>query len=161
MLDRSESFFNAQRFMGVILHNFSRSAGSCLTCCFQAAVYGIGICAEFGGSAFRPHTGGMCFTYCKSDYFIVTFCCWHWLFVCAEALSRLYNVIKHPNALDLDNAMAYDNSVSALGKICQFHRDSINASQVSYEPYAFITPQLLACLECVVNWWFNVGNIEL
>jgi len=23
----------------------------------QAAVYGIGICAEFGGSAFRPHTG--------------------------------------------------------------------------------------------------------
>nr|CAB3493578.1 unnamed protein product [Digitaria exilis] len=70
----------------------------------QAAVYGIGICAEFGGSAFRPHTG--------------------------EALSRLYNVIKHPNALDLDNAMAYDNAVSALGKICRFHRDSIDASQV-------------------------------
>ncbi|KAM3294672.1 hypothetical protein ACQJBY_037513 [Aegilops geniculata] len=78
----------------------------------QAAVYGIGICAEFGGSAFRPHTG--------------------------EALSRLYNVIKHPNALDLDNAMAYDNSVSALGKICQFHRDSIDASQV--------IPAWLSCL---------------
>jgi HEAT repeat protein len=78
----------------------------------QAAVYGIGICAEFGGSAFRPHTG--------------------------EALSRLYNVIKHPNALDLDNAMAYDNAVSALGKICQFHRDGIDASQVSYKPYELI-----------------------
>jgi hypothetical protein len=78
----------------------------------QAAVYGIGICAEFGGSAFRPHTG--------------------------EALSRLYNVIKHPNALDLDNAMAYDNAVSALGKICQFHRDSIDASQV--------IPAWLSCL---------------
>ncbi|KAF7052188.1 hypothetical protein CFC21_060321 [Triticum aestivum] len=78
----------------------------------QAAVYGIGICAEFGGSSFRPHTG--------------------------EALSRLYNVIKHPNALDLDNAMAYDNSVSALGKICQFHRDSIDASQV--------IPAWLSCL---------------
>ncbi|KAL6637674.1 hypothetical protein ACP70R_025246 [Stipagrostis hirtigluma subsp. patula] len=78
----------------------------------QAAVYGIGICAEFGGSAFRSHTG--------------------------EALSRLYNVIKHPNALDLDNAMAYDNAVSALGKICQFHRDSIDASQV--------IPAWLSCL---------------
>ncbi|XP_066371254.1 uncharacterized protein [Miscanthus floridulus] len=78
----------------------------------QAAVYGIGICAECGGSAFRPHTG--------------------------EALSRLYNVIKHPNALDLDNAMAYDNAVSALGKICQFHRDSIDVSQV--------IPAWLSCL---------------
>lgn len=35
----------------------------CVSCCFQAAVYGIGICAEFGGSAFRPHTGGMCCIY--------------------------------------------------------------------------------------------------
>ncbi|KAK4788986.1 hypothetical protein SAY86_020305 [Trapa natans] len=26
--------------------------------------------------------------------------------------------------------MAYDNAVSALGKICQFHRDSIDSSQV-------------------------------
>lgn len=26
--------------------------------------------------------------------------------------------------------MAYDNAVSALGKICQFHRDSIEAAQV-------------------------------
>uniref|UniRef100_A0A0D9VXV9 TOG domain-containing protein n=1 Tax=Leersia perrieri TaxID=77586 RepID=A0A0D9VXV9_9ORYZ len=78
----------------------------------QAAVYGIGVCAEFGDSAFRPHTG--------------------------EALSRLYNVIKHPNALDLDNAMAYDNAVSALGKICQYHRDDIDASQV--------VPAWLSCL---------------
>ena len=52
------------------------------------------------------------------------------LFISTEALSRLYNVIKHPNALDLDNAMAYDNAVSALGKICQFHRDGIDATQV-------------------------------
>lgn len=25
----------------------------------QAAVYGIGVCAEFGGSAFRPLVGGI------------------------------------------------------------------------------------------------------
>jgi hypothetical protein len=54
------------------------------------------------------------------------------LFISTEALSRLYNVIKHPNALDLDNAMAYDNAVSALGKICRFHRDIIDVSQVCY-----------------------------
>ncbi|KAK4258237.1 hypothetical protein QN277_007709 [Acacia crassicarpa] len=70
----------------------------------QAAVYGLGVCAEFGGSVFKPLVG--------------------------EALSRLNAVIQHPNALQQDNVMAYDNAVSALGKICQFHRDSIDAKQV-------------------------------
>ncbi|XP_040864969.1 uncharacterized protein [Glycine max] len=56
----------------------------------------------------------------------------------AEALSRLDVVIRHPNALHADNIIAYDNVVSALGKICQFHRDSINAAQV--------VPAWLSCL---------------
>ncbi|XP_010420796.1 PREDICTED: importin-5 [Camelina sativa] len=70
----------------------------------QAAVYGLGVCAEFGGSVFKPLVG--------------------------EALSRLNVVIQQPNARQSDNAMAYDNAVSAVGKICQFHRDSIDSSQV-------------------------------
>ncbi|KAJ0982706.1 hypothetical protein J5N97_010961 [Dioscorea zingiberensis] len=70
----------------------------------QAAVYGIGVCAEFGGSVFRPLVG--------------------------EALSRLNNVISHPDARHSDNVMAYDNAVSALGKICLHHRDNIDAAQV-------------------------------
>ncbi|CAL1386135.1 unnamed protein product [Linum trigynum] len=70
----------------------------------QAAVYGLGVCAEFGASMFKPLVG--------------------------EALSRLNVVIRHPNAKQAENVMAYDNAVSALGKICQFHRDSIDASQV-------------------------------
>ncbi|THU73029.1 hypothetical protein C4D60_Mb04t18480 [Musa balbisiana] len=70
----------------------------------QAAVYGVGVCAEFGGSVFRPLVG--------------------------EALSRLNNVIRHPDAMHSDNVMAYDNAVSALGKICQFHRDGIDAAKV-------------------------------
>eukprot|EP00268_Persea_americana_P012087 TRINITY_DN15073_c0_g1_i1.p1 TRINITY_DN15073_c0_g1~~TRINITY_DN15073_c0_g1_i1.p1 ORF type:complete len:510 (-),score=127.82 TRINITY_DN15073_c0_g1_i1:429-1799(-) len=78
----------------------------------QAAAYGIGICAEFGGSGFKPLIG--------------------------EALSRLNFMIREPNALHPDNVMAYDNAVSALGKICQFHRDSIDASQV--------LPAWLSCL---------------
>ncbi|KAK6945426.1 hypothetical protein RJ641_026528 [Dillenia turbinata] len=78
----------------------------------QAAVYGIGVCAEFGGTVIKPLVG--------------------------EALSRLNAVIRHPNALHSDNVMAYDNAVSALGKICQYHRDSIDASQV--------VPAWLGCL---------------
>ncbi|XP_010528743.1 PREDICTED: importin-5-like [Tarenaya hassleriana] len=78
----------------------------------QAAVYGIGVCAEFGGSVFRPLVG--------------------------EALSRLDVVVRHPNARHSDNVMAYDNAVSALGKICQFHRESIDAGR--------IVPAWLNCL---------------
>ncbi|KAK1281696.1 hypothetical protein QJS10_CPB22g01251 [Acorus calamus] len=78
----------------------------------QAAVYGVGVCAEFGGAVFKPLVG--------------------------EALSRLNCVIRHPDAQQSDNLMAYDNAVSALGKICQFHRDSIDASQV--------VPAWLSCL---------------
>ncbi|KAJ6713497.1 hypothetical protein OIU79_009476 [Salix purpurea] len=70
----------------------------------QAAVYGLGVCAEFGGSVFKS--------------------------LVREALSRLNVVIRHPNAKQADNVMAYDNAVSALGKICQFHRDSIDSAQV-------------------------------
>ncbi|KAG8387370.1 hypothetical protein BUALT_Bualt02G0014300 [Buddleja alternifolia] len=78
----------------------------------QAAVYGLGVCAEFGGSVFKPLVG--------------------------EALSRLNVVIRHPNALQPESVMAYDNAVSALGKICQFHRDSIDSAQV--------VPAWLSCL---------------
>lgn len=70
----------------------------------QAAVYGIGICAEFGGFKVKPMIG--------------------------EALSRLNTVTSQPNAHDTSNILATDNAVSAIGKICQFHRDSIDASQV-------------------------------
>ncbi|CAL9182753.1 unnamed protein product [Musa hybrid cultivar] len=79
----------------------------------QAAVYGVGVCAEFGGSVFGPLVG--------------------------EALSKLNDVVRHPDALQSDNIMAYDNAVSALGKICQFHRDSIDAAQV-------VLPAWLSCL---------------
>ncbi|KAL3351052.1 hypothetical protein AABB24_019583 [Solanum stoloniferum] len=70
----------------------------------QAAVYGLGVCAEHGGSAFKSLVG--------------------------EALARLYVVLRHPNAVQPENIMAYDNAVSALGKICNFHRDSIDSAQV-------------------------------
>lgn len=48
----------------------------------------------------------------------------------SEALSRINVVITHLNALEPENAEAYDNAVSALGKICQFHRENIDSAQV-------------------------------
>ncbi|PWA67548.1 importin-5 [Artemisia annua] len=70
----------------------------------QAAVYGLGVCAEHGGSVIKPLIG--------------------------EALTRLNAVIRHPNAHHPDNVMVYDNAVSTLGKVCHFHRDSIDSTQV-------------------------------
>ncbi|GAB2286974.1 hypothetical protein Dimus_021362 [Dionaea muscipula] len=78
----------------------------------QAAVYGLGVCAEFGGSVFKPLVG--------------------------EALSRLNVIIRDPDTLQSENVMAYDNAVSALGKICLFHRDRIDSAQ--------IIPAWLSCL---------------
>lgn len=34
--------------------------------------------------------------------------------------------------------MAYDNAVSALGKICQFHRGNIDAAQVLFFRFFFL-----------------------
>ncbi|CAN4087497.1 unnamed protein product [Withania somnifera] len=70
----------------------------------QGAAYELGICAEYGGSVFKPFV--------------------------REALSRLDIAMGPPDALQPDYLMAYDNAVSALGKICQFHRDSIDSAQV-------------------------------
>ncbi|XP_016495357.1 uncharacterized protein LOC107814458 [Nicotiana tabacum] len=70
----------------------------------QAAFYGLGLWAAFGRSSFKP--------------FVV------------EALSRIKVVIMHMNALESENEKAYDNAVSALSKICQFHDESIDLAQV-------------------------------
>ncbi|GFZ13112.1 ARM repeat superfamily protein [Actinidia rufa] len=96
----------------------------------QAAVYGLGVCAEFGGSVFKPLVG--------------------------EALSRLNMLIRDPNALQPENIMSYDNAVSALGKICQFHRDTIDSAQYMYEYLLSEFPhegaaEILAGCSCVVK----------
>ncbi|XP_009596016.1 uncharacterized protein [Nicotiana tomentosiformis] len=70
----------------------------------QNALYGLGLYAEYGSSVFKP--------------------------VVKEAISRINVVIMHLCAREPENECAYDNAVSALGKICQFHRESINSAQI-------------------------------
>ncbi|XP_070018683.1 uncharacterized protein [Nicotiana sylvestris] len=70
----------------------------------QNALYGLGLYAEYGSSVFKP--------------------------VVKEVISRINVVIMHLCAREPENECAYDNAVSALGKICQFHRESINSAQI-------------------------------
>ncbi|KAM3327543.1 importin-5-like [Capsicum galapagoense] len=73
-------------------------------CVRKNALYGLRICAEKGGSIFKPFVG--------------------------EALSRINVVVTHFKAREPENVEAYDNAVSTLGKICQFHRESIDSAQI-------------------------------
>ncbi|XP_060209818.1 uncharacterized protein LOC132636808 isoform X2 [Lycium barbarum] len=69
----------------------------------QAALYGLGLWAEHGRSSFKPFVGA--------------------------ALSRINVVIMHLRAREHENERAYDNAVSALGKICQFHWESFDSAE--------------------------------
>ncbi|XP_016499566.1 uncharacterized protein LOC107818124 isoform X3 [Nicotiana tabacum] len=70
----------------------------------ENALYGLGLCAEYGGLVFKPFIG--------------------------EALSRINVVITHLHALAPENEQAYHDAVFALGQICQFHRESIDSTQI-------------------------------
>ncbi|XP_070019166.1 uncharacterized protein [Nicotiana sylvestris] len=70
----------------------------------ENALYGLGLCAEYGGFVFKPFIG--------------------------EALSRINVVITHLHALAPENEQAYYDAVFALGQICQFHRESIDSTQI-------------------------------
>ncbi|XP_019253065.1 PREDICTED: importin-5-like isoform X1 [Nicotiana attenuata] len=70
----------------------------------ENALYGLRLCAEYGGFVFKPFIG--------------------------EALSRINVVITHLHALAPENEQAYHDAVLALGQICQFHRESIDSTQI-------------------------------
>mmetsp|Transcript_8735 Transcript_8735/g.11822 ORF Transcript_8735/g.11822 Transcript_8735/m.11822 type:complete len:1130 (+) Transcript_8735:104-3493(+) len=68
----------------------------------QAAVYGLGACAQCGGEKVRPHVPQM--------------------------INVLSSVISAPGAREPENEMVTDNAISALGKMCEFQRTSFDAT---------------------------------
>ncbi|MCD7457320.1 hypothetical protein HAX54_034869 [Datura stramonium] len=84
----------------------------------QLALYGFGLYAEYGGSVFKPFL--------------------------REVISRINVEITHIHVHEPENAKARDAAAFALGKICQFHRESIDAAQV--------VPIWLNCLPMKVDW---------
>nr|XP_016472134.1 PREDICTED: importin-5-like [Nicotiana tabacum] len=70
----------------------------------QRALYGLELYAEYGGAVFK--------------HFVT------------EAVSRINVVIMHFRAREPENENVYYSAVFALGKICQFHWESIGSAQV-------------------------------
>lgn len=61
----------------------------------------------------------------------------------AAALAGLNATISLPSSRAAENIMATDNAVSALGKICEHQRDSIDGINVSFEvPFSI---QIILC----------------
>ncbi|XP_075077982.1 uncharacterized protein LOC107784223 isoform X7 [Nicotiana tabacum] len=86
----------------------------------QCALYGLGLYAEYGGSVFKPFV--------------------------RETTSRINVVIMHFRARELENEHAYDNAVSALGKICQFHRENIDSAQIICAGEDLATEETAKCM---------------
>lgn len=70
----------------------------------QAAAYGVGVMAQFGGDNYRPF--------------------------CTEALPLLVRVIQSPDAKTKENVNATENCISAVGKIMKFKPDCVNVEEV-------------------------------
>jgi len=70
----------------------------------QAASYGMGIAAQFGGPAFAQ--------------------------TCADVLQPLITVVSSPQAQTIVNKNATENAISAIGKICQYNSSKFNVNQV-------------------------------
>jgi len=70
----------------------------------QAAVFGIGLCAQFGGESMAPLIPDIC--------------------------KRLDGVIKHGASRSAENVHATENAISAVGKICQFQAGAIDVSAI-------------------------------
>ncbi|CAH2223637.1 importin-5 [Pelobates cultripes] len=70
----------------------------------QAAAYGSGVMAQFGGDNYRPF--------------------------CTEALPLLVGVIQAPDSKTKENINATENCISAVGKIMKFRSDCVNVEEV-------------------------------
>jgi len=70
----------------------------------QAAVFGVGLCGQFGGAAIAPYVNAS-----------------------LEAISKC---IMYPDARSDENVYATENAISAAGKLCQFHSGSLDVNMV-------------------------------
>ncbi|XP_035770892.1 importin-5 [Neolamprologus brichardi] len=70
----------------------------------QAAAYGVGVMAQFGGESYRPF--------------------------CTEALPLLVRVIQAADSRSKENVNATENCVSAVGKLMRFRPECVNVNEV-------------------------------
>ncbi|KAK9729082.1 importin subunit beta-3 [Basidiobolus ranarum] len=70
----------------------------------QAAAYGIGMCAQFGG----PDYADACFA----------------------AINPLFQLINAPNARDAENIYVAENAISAVAKVCKYNSSKFDVNTV-------------------------------
>ncbi|XP_038147097.1 importin-5 [Cyprinodon tularosa] len=70
----------------------------------QAAAYGVGVMAQYGGDNYRPF--------------------------CTEALPLLVGVIQAADSRSKENVNATENCISAVGKLMRFRPECVNGSEV-------------------------------
>ncbi|KAJ3273865.1 Importin-5 [Terramyces sp. JEL0728] len=72
----------------------------------QAAAYGVGVCAKFGGPNYAQ--------------------------LCVESLPHLFNIVNDSNSRSEENTMATENAISAIGKLLKVYRNAgaFNANDV-------------------------------
>ncbi|KAL4220293.1 Importin-5 [Mactra antiquata] len=70
----------------------------------QAAVYGVGIMAMFGGDAY--------------------------VHLFPEIIPRLVEVIQAPDSREVENVNPTENAISAVTKICKYHGDKVNLQEL-------------------------------
>ena len=78
----------------------------------QAACYGCGILAQFGGAEFAP--------------------------VCSQVLPRLIQLITAPKSREEDNGPATENAISAVTKILKYNNSQVNVNEVCCIPEIFV-----------------------
>ena len=70
----------------------------------QAAAYGCGVMAQFGGSEYAP--------------------------ACAKALPLLAQVIANGESREKSNITSTENCVSAVSKICKYNNSMVNVNEI-------------------------------
>ncbi|ORY01320.1 ARM repeat-containing protein [Basidiobolus meristosporus CBS 931.73] len=70
----------------------------------QAAAYGIGMCAQFGGADYAD--------------------------ACFAAINPLFQLINAPNARDSENVYVTENAISAVAKVCKYNSSKFDVNTV-------------------------------
>lgn len=93
----------------------------------QAAAYGVGVLAQFGGPGYASVCAGLscsCIALEENIDLTVALVC------SSEALPYLVKMVQAPDARNMENLSATENAISAVAKICKFNPSSVRCEEV-------------------------------
>lgn len=102
----------------------------------QAAAYGVGVMAQFGGESYRPFCTGVAFHWSSLEMLLAVDCLYltTWrLCVCShgpEAIPMLVRVIQAADSRSKENVNATENCISAVGKVMRFRPECVNVNEI-------------------------------